>query len=278
MDSFPAFFPLKGARVVIAGEGEPAEARARLFKGSPAEVVRVEGEAAFDPAAYSGAKLIFVASFDEDFCQRAAAVARMVGAPLNVFDRPALSDFNTPAIVDRGAVTAAVGTGGYAPLLAQILRAELEARVPAEAGETARLLGERREAIKRAYPDLADRRAFLRRLLAGPSPDAEALDTAIAAGAKAQGRIVLIDLPLAEDLMSLRALRALAAADVVVAAGPAREIAARLARREAERLDVATPERLSELSRGGKIVVVLGQPDGLAIEGAERLAAAPGAI
>ena len=31
METFPAFFPLKGARVVIAGEGPPAEAKARLF-------------------------------------------------------------------------------------------------------------------------------------------------------------------------------------------------------------------------------------------------------
>ena len=46
MDAFPAFFLLKGRRVVIAGQGEPAEARARLFAGSPAEVVRIDGEAA----------------------------------------------------------------------------------------------------------------------------------------------------------------------------------------------------------------------------------------
>jgi precorrin-2 dehydrogenase / sirohydrochlorin ferrochelatase len=274
MDSFPAFFPLKGARVVIAGDGEPAAARVRLFEGSPAEVVRLEGEAAYDPEAYAGAVLIFIASFDDDFARAAAAAARDAGAPINVFDRPALSDFTTPAIVDRGAVTAAVATGGAAPLLAQALRAELEARVPAEAGETARLLGDRRDAIKQAFPDLAVRRAFLRRLLAGPPLDAATLDAAIAAGAKAVGRIVLIDLPESEDLLSLRAVRALAAADVVVAAGPALTMAARLARREAERLDAASGDRLAELAGAGKIVVVLGL-QALVVDGAERLASAP---
>jgi precorrin-2 dehydrogenase/sirohydrochlorin ferrochelatase len=270
MDSFPAFFPLKGARVVIAGSGEPAAARERLFKGSPAEVVRLEGEAAFDPAAYVGAALVFVASFDDDFARQAAAAAKGCGAPLNVFDRPALSDFSTPAIVDRGAVIAAVATGGAAPLLAQVLRAELEARVPVEAGETARLLGERREAIKQAFPDLADRRAFLRQLLAGPTPGAEGIDAAIAAGASALGRIVQIDIPSSDDLLSLRAARVLAAADVLVASGPdAEAIAARHGRRDAERS--ATPERAAELAAAGKIVVVLG---GSAIAGAERLSAA----
>ena len=54
MDTFPAFFPLAGRRVVIAGEGEAAEVKARLFEGSPAEVIRLAGEEAFDPQRYAG--------------------------------------------------------------------------------------------------------------------------------------------------------------------------------------------------------------------------------
>ena len=46
MDAFPAFFPLAGRRVVIAGEGDPAEAKARLFDGSPARLLRIEAERA----------------------------------------------------------------------------------------------------------------------------------------------------------------------------------------------------------------------------------------
>ena len=42
MDAFPAFFPLAGRKVVIAGDGEGAEAKARLLAGSPAEVARVK--------------------------------------------------------------------------------------------------------------------------------------------------------------------------------------------------------------------------------------------
>ncbi|HKP77574.1 MAG TPA: siroheme synthase, partial [Phenylobacterium sp.] len=43
MDAFPAFFPLAGRSVVIAGEGEAAEAKVRLFAGSPATLVRLTG-------------------------------------------------------------------------------------------------------------------------------------------------------------------------------------------------------------------------------------------
>src|SRR5258708_36616527 len=102
MDAFPAFFPLKGRRVVIAGQGEPAEARARLFAGSPAEVVRIDGPAALEPTAYQGAPLAFIASHDEDFARQAAAAPGAGGARGNVFGRPARSGFHTPPSGHRG--------------------------------------------------------------------------------------------------------------------------------------------------------------------------------
>ncbi|MGH7024756.1 MAG: NAD(P)-dependent oxidoreductase [Caulobacteraceae bacterium] len=262
MDAFPAFFPLAGARIVIAGSGEPAEARARLFEGSPAEIVRLEGSWALDPDCYQGAHLIFIASHDDDFARAAEVAARTAGAPINVFDRPALSDFNTPAIVDRGTVVAAVGTSGAAPLLAQMLRAEIEARLPAGVGQTAALLGARREAIKAAFPDLTDRRAFLRAMLDGRDLDGASLDAAIAEGLTAAGRVVLIDLPPADDLITLRAVQALGAAEVVAGPAEAQDLLARHARRDAERLPLAeaTAERLADLAKAGKMVVVIGAP------------------
>ena len=54
MDSFPAFFPLAGRSLAIAGEGEAAEAKVRLFDGSPATIVRLLGSAALDPGSYAG--------------------------------------------------------------------------------------------------------------------------------------------------------------------------------------------------------------------------------
>ncbi len=119
MESFPAFFPLAGRRVVIAGAGEFADAKAALFDGSPAEVVRLTGARAMDSNLYRGAVLAFVACEDEDACRAAAQAARDAGVPVNVVDRPELCDFLTPAVVDRGEVVAAVGTGGASPVLAQ---------------------------------------------------------------------------------------------------------------------------------------------------------------
>jgi precorrin-2 dehydrogenase/sirohydrochlorin ferrochelatase len=270
METFPAYYPLKGKRIVIAGEGEPAEAKARLFDGSPAQVLRLSGAAALDPNAYAGANLIFVASFDADFCEGAARAARTAGAPLNVVDHPQLSDFHTPAIVDRGQVVAAVGTAGASPLLASLLRAELETRIPESAGRVAALLGERREAIGRAFPDLAHRRAFLRAVLAGPAAaaavagdDARAsalLDEAIAGGFSAIGRVSFIEGAATPDLISLRAARALASADVVAAGDDARALLANHGRRDAERLTPGAvgADALADLARAGRWVAIVG--------------------
>ena len=74
MDAFPAFFPLDGRTVVIAGAGEAADAKARLFETSPATVRRLEADAALEAAAYAGAALAFIAG-DQPFCEAAAAAA-----------------------------------------------------------------------------------------------------------------------------------------------------------------------------------------------------------
>ena len=69
MDSFPAYFPLTGRKVVIAGSGDAADAKARLFEGSPATIIRLDGHEAYLPGSYTGAILAFIASQDEVFVQ-----------------------------------------------------------------------------------------------------------------------------------------------------------------------------------------------------------------
>jgi precorrin-2 dehydrogenase/sirohydrochlorin ferrochelatase len=226
MEAFPAFFPLSGRRIVVAGEGEGADAKVRLLAGSPATLDRLTGERALDVAAYAGALLAFVASPEPGFCERASKAAKSAGVPVNVVDHPELSDFHTPAIIDRGQVVAAIGTAGAAPILAALLRADLEARISPSLGPLAALFGRLRAEIRTAYPDLAQRRAFLRAMLAGPvAAAADAGDVAaaerllreaIAQGQAGAGRIWLVAEPAARDLITLRGARALAEADVLV--------------------------------------------------------------
>ncbi len=172
MDCFPAYFPLEGRRVVIVGHGPQADGKAALFEGSPAELVRLDDGRAFDPEAYRGAALVFIDGEDEAFARLAAQAAREGGAPVNVVDRPELCDFFTPAMVDRGEVVAAVGTGGASPVLAQMYKREIEARVPEGAGRVAALLRQFRDETRAKFPDMTARAAFVRGVLAGPAAEA----------------------------------------------------------------------------------------------------------
>jgi precorrin-2 dehydrogenase/sirohydrochlorin ferrochelatase len=267
LETFPAYFPLKGARIVIAGDGEAAEAKARLFDGSPALIVRLTRAEAVTPQAYEGATLIFVASGDEQTLQRAATAARGAKAPLNVVDHPDISDFHTPAIIDRGQVVAAVGTAGASPVLASLLRAEIELHLPPGTGEIARLLGERRADILGAFPDFAARRAFFRQVLAGPASRAAGegdltlaarfLDQAIGDPAARQGLVSLVAAPRHADLLSIRAVRALNRADVVVVGAGADLLVATHARRDAERWTGAPLDRLCARAKGGDLIAVV---------------------
>ncbi|TCS12831.1 NAD(P)-dependent oxidoreductase [Caulobacter sp. BK020] len=269
MDSFPAYFPLAGRRVVIAGSGEAADNKARLFDGSPATVVRVDGHAAFLPGTYAGAVLAFVAGDDEVFLQAAASAARAARVLVNVVDKPAMSDFNTPAVIDRGEVVAAVGTGGGSPTLATKLRNDIEAQVPEGAGRVAALLRRFQDEVRAALPVLHERRAFLRDAVTGEAAQAamagdmdraaELFRQALAKGVAGDGKVRFIAGKGPSDLLTLRALRALGAADVLVADDGADPEIVTLARRDAQRLDPSqvSAETLVTLAQEGKQIVRL---------------------
>lgn len=246
MDAFPAFFPLAGARVILAGAGPGIEAKARLLESSPATLVRIEGRDALLPGAYRGARLAFIAGEDEVFAQGCAAAARAAHVLVNVIDRPAWSDFNTPAVVDRGEVVAAVGTGGASPVLATLLRTELETHIPEGAGRFAALLRRMQDEVRTALPDIGERRNFLRQALSGPAAEAalsgdlanaeRLLRAGLNQSPQARGKVSFLDTSGPIDLLTLRAVRSLAAADAIAADEGAPKAYRDLARRDADHL------------------------------------------
>lgn len=269
MDSFPAYFPLTGRKVVIAGSGEAADNKARLFDGSPASLVRVDGHAAFLPGTYAGAVLAFVAGDDEVFLQAAASAARAARVLVNVVDRPAMSDFNTPAVIDRGEVVMAIGTGGASPSLATKLRNDIEVQVPEGTGRVAALLRKYQDEVREALPALHERRAFLRDAMSGEAAQAamagdmdragQLFLQALAKGVGREGRVRFVAGKGPADLLTLRAVRALGAADVLIADPGADPEVLTLARRDVHRLDPGevAPEALVALAQEGKQIVRL---------------------
>jgi len=273
LDVFPAFYPLAGRRVGLAGEGEGLAARLRLLSGSPAELVVFDPASAVAAESWAGMALGFVALPDPDLASRIAAAVRAAGVPVNVMDRPALCDFTVPALIDRGALVAAFGTGGASPLVAARLRAELEPRVPEGLGRLARFLDDHKAELRRRWPDPGARRVVLSSLLEGPvaaavlegRPEAELRDLlslALEGAARPAGRLFALPPSTPADLLSLRALQVLSSTDVlVVEPGGCDEVAA-LARREARRLPPAEagPGEVAALLAEGRTVVLLVDP------------------
>ena len=186
-------------------------------------------------------------------------------------DHPALCDFITPAVVDRGEVVAAVATTGAAPMLAALLRNDLEAAIPQGAGRVAALFRQLRDEVRAALPDLARRRAFLREALTGPAAEAATRGDMTAAALLLRqalagdvlvvyaGRVCIIDGGGPADLLSLRASRALSLAEVLIADEDCMPSVLGLVRRDAHRLspDQSGPGEIIAMAREGVQVVRL---------------------
>src|SRR5690606_4688027 len=158
--------------------------------------------------------------------------------------------FITPSIVDRGKVVVAIGTEGAAPVLARRLRERIEALLPERLGALAALIGDNRERLEGVMPFVGDRRSFWEavvdgaiaaELLAGNAESAlAAFENALAAAARGQGRperggLHVVICPPEDDLLTLRDLRALQDADVILTAPGVSEGVLDKARRDAER-------------------------------------------
>lgn len=213
MRQLPIFLNLSGRTVVLVGDGEAADAKARL-------IVRAGGRVV--PAWEAGATIAFVAL--DNGAEAVAADLRARGLLVNVVDRPDLCDFTTPAIVDRAPVTIAVGTGAASAGLAKAVRQRIEALLPARLGALAAALHAARGAMKARWPAAADRRRAIDAAL-GPGGaldplDADAADRVEAwlavPQAAAAPRLETIGLTGADpDELTLRAARLLGEADHV---------------------------------------------------------------
>ena len=250
MRFLPLFFDTCSGVFILGGSGEAALAKLRLLRAAGAYVrwfscsIDVAEELSTspgkgkleisvgDPLKADLSDVVAIVSAAGDLLDpHIAARARRQRIPVNVVDRPDLSTFIFPAIVDRGEVVVAIGTGGASPVLAQRLRERIEALLPTRIGELAELIGRHRGRFA-AVPRALSPRRFWQNVIAGPiaeavlagrSVEAEAqLAAAIEAskagsggGSKTETVFVVGAGPGDPDLLTLRALHVLADADVV---------------------------------------------------------------
>ena len=335
----PIFLALDGKRVVVAGDGPAVAWKAELLSAAGADVVvfaecpceELHALAAQPPRgaimlqhrAWQAEDLrgaaVAVAGFDDDRdAQCFAEAARAAGVPVNVIDKPAHCDFSFGAIVNRSPLVIGISTDGAAPVFAQAIRGKLEAMIPRGFAGWADAARRRRKAIQSSGLSFAARRrfwqAFARFALAHPDRapaqsdfDSVLRQTRTEAMPAEAGSVTFVGAgPGDPELLTLRAVRALQSADVILIDDLVAPDILDFARREARKMPVGNPGQsapghagdvdatMVALAKSGKRVVwlkhgdaaMLGRPGseitachaaGVAVEVVPGVMAAPGA-
>jgi uroporphyrin-III C-methyltransferase / precorrin-2 dehydrogenase / sirohydrochlorin ferrochelatase len=267
MNYFPVFFDLKSLRVLIVGGGEVALRKLALLERAGAAITVVapdvlpdfQARAAagkielktreFVPQDLDGARLVIVATSRRAVNRWIATLSEARAIPVNVVDDREASRFIVPAIIDRDPVLVAVATEGTSPVLARRLRERLEAMIPKKIGELALWLRTLRQAAKRRLRDPGARRRYFeaivdgaaaRRFAAGDIHGAQRIaQQLLAGGAPAAGEVTLVGAgPGDPELLTLKALRALQDADVILYDRLVPAAVLDMARRDAARICV----------------------------------------
>ena len=270
MNYFPVFFDLTALKVLVVGGGDVALRKVVLLEQSGASITLVAPEVLpelqdraaagkinlavreFVPDDLNGSRLVIVATSRRAVNRWIASLSEARGIPVNVVDDREASRFIVPAIIDRDPVLVAISTAGTSPVLARRLRERLEAVIPKKIGELALWLRALRHTARRRLRDTDERRRFFETVVDGPAARrfidgdargaqsiAQQLLAVTSAAPRVPGEVTLVGAgPGDPELLTLKALRALQDADVILHDRLVPEGLLDMARRDAARICV----------------------------------------
>jgi uroporphyrin-III C-methyltransferase / precorrin-2 dehydrogenase / sirohydrochlorin ferrochelatase len=242
MKIYPLSLVIAARSVPVIGQGELAAAKARgvVRAGGVPKLIDPDADL---PELERPARIALVADENAERAALWAMRLRAAGFLVNVADQPQLCDFLLPAVIDRAPVMVSLATGGASATLARRLREHFEAQLPASLGPLAEAIAAARGPVAERLPTPAARRAFWDDMLQSGGlldpfgvqhpPTADAI-AAMAQSTSVKPLLSVIALASTEaDDLTVRALRRLQAADVVITIGPAAEALSDRARRDA---------------------------------------------
>jgi uroporphyrin-III C-methyltransferase/precorrin-2 dehydrogenase/sirohydrochlorin ferrochelatase len=266
--TLPVFFMLEDRRVILAGSSVGALWKAELLQAAGARVdlfgdydeenlaqfalgerVRRQHRAWID-ADFKGAALAIGEFESEPAASSFRAAAHRAGVPVNIVDRPALCDFQFGSIVNRSPLVIGISTAGAAPVFGQAVRAQIETLLPAGFARWAEAARAWRPSVQALDLDFRDRRsfweAFTREAFARPSETpsegtrTELFDRVRHTEEESKvGTVLLVGAgPGDPELLTLKAVRVLRSADVVLFDDLVSPAIVDMARREATRITV----------------------------------------
>jgi len=269
MDYFPIFLDLKKRRCLLVGGGDVATRKGRMLAkaGAVLRVVAPEVSTELRELVAQHQGELFIREYqagDIDGCvlavtatdinhlnEKISADAKQKNIPVNVVDTPALCTYITPAVIDRSPLMIAISSGGEAPVLARLIRTKLEALIPMGYGKLAHLASRWRDKVKARFDNGDSRRKFWEKILQGPAAELamnghdEQADKILAQeianddASLTQGEVYLVGGgPGDPELLTLRALRLMQQADVILYDRLVSDGVMDLVRRDAERIYV----------------------------------------
>lgn len=272
LPNLPLFHRLAARKVVVVGFSDGARWKAELAGAAGAKVVHLES---WQPSDLIGAALA-IADLPGNEAERFRDAAHAVGALVNLIDRTELCDVTFGTIVNRAPITVAISTDGAAPALGQSIRARIESVLPLGLSYWASAAKAWRPRLKARVAEFADRRRFWQRFAraAWASPDHEPTEHDFAklidGDAAPGGSVTLVGAgPGDPELLTLKAVRALQTATVILYDDLVGPDILELARREATRIRVGKKghgpsckqsdinRQIVELAQAGETVVRL---------------------
>ncbi|MEZ5856532.1 MAG: siroheme synthase CysG [Hyphomicrobiaceae bacterium] len=287
----PLFFELSGRKVVVAGGTAAAAWKAELLAAAGGDVaiyameVEAEMSALLTRGAAGGSLTLHLRRWSEDdFAGAVLAIAdlgtgeearafcdcaRRAGANVNIIDKPAYCDFQFGTIVNRSPVVVGISTDGAAPILGQAIRRRIETLLPPSLAKWAAIAKDIRGQVGRVLKAGKQRRAFWEHFSEkafGAAPaetdhgdliaQISSIDTA---SPHTEGRVTLVGAgPGHAELLTLKAVRTLQSADVILFDDLVSDDVLELARREAKRMMVG--------KRGGRASCAQGDINALMVK------------
>jgi len=246
VDIFPISLKLQQQPCLIVGGGHIAYRKAVLLQkaGAVISVIAPEIEASLLEIVQATAGQYVQAPFNSEIPLRSyrlviaatndAGVNRQVfedceaeNVLVNSVDDPPHCRFMVPAIIDRSPLIISVASNGTSPVLSRQIRTQLEATIPHGMGKLAEFSGKWRSAVKAKITNPEERRIFWEDLYASPLKEqvfndnlAEAdrlIEQALNEWQKPKGEVYLVGAgPGDPELLTLKALRLMQQADVVI--------------------------------------------------------------
>ncbi|MGI9290733.1 MAG: siroheme synthase CysG [Gammaproteobacteria bacterium] len=248
MRYFPLYLQLKDSTCVIVGGGEVALRKARLLVRSGTAVRLIAPELHPSLADFAlehsiehvaetfnevhlepGTKLVVAATNNRETNQSIAHAASAAGIFCNVVDDRELSTAIMPAIVDRSPLIISVSSGGESPVMTTRIRQQLEQLFPPSFGKLTEFAGNWRKRVSEKLSNNNERRRFWQKTLEGEIARRVLSGDEQAAAAILQQKLEQIGPDLSSgfawiigagpgdpELLTLKAARALARADVIM--------------------------------------------------------------